>query len=227
MHPKDTLNRLDQLIQSRSILKHTFYVVWQQGELTRDQLATYATVYYPHVAAFPRYLESAIDSSSDPRVRAELERNLSDELADPAPHNELWLDFATGLGLERGTVAGAERRPAAEQIVSVFEKQMEISSAAALAALYAYESQQPEVAQQKIDGLRRFYGLADPASLAYFQVHAETDLEHREGERRALLRCLELGASPDEILDAATEALDAYWTLLDGVCVEAGIATPV
>jgi pyrroloquinoline-quinone synthase len=226
MYPQETLNHLDQLIQSRSILKHPFYLAWQQGELTRKQLATYAAVYYPHVAAFPHYLESAIDSSSDPQVRAELERNLADELGNPAPHNELWLDFAAGLGQQREAVASAQKTSAAHSIVTAFEKQMKVSSAAALAALYAYESQQPEVARQKIDGLRRFYGVEDPEMLAYFEVHAETDLEHREGERRALLRCLELGASEDEILGAAGEALESYWGLLDGVCVEAGVTRP-
>ena len=54
-------------------------------------------------------------------------------------------------------------------------------------------------------------------------MHAETDIEHRLGERLALQICLESGASPQAVLDSADQALDAYWGLLDGVCQEAGI----
>ena len=223
MNPQDTLDRLDQLILSRSILRHPLYVAWQHGELTAEQLATYARVYYPHVAAFPRYLEAAIDSADDPLVRAELERNLADELMVPKAHNELWLDFAEGLGLDREYVASADRHPAAEAIVHAFGRLTGEGSAGALAALYAYESQQPEVSREKMDGLRRNYGVDSPTALAYFAVHAEADIHHRQGERQALLRCLEDGASAEAVLDSAAEALEAYWGLLDGVCAEAGI----
>ena len=223
MNPRATVRRLDQLIQSRSILGHPFYVAWQRGELTQDQLATYTTAYYPHVAAFPRYLTAAANAAEDPRVRAELEHNLADELSHPKPHPELWLDFAAGLGLDRDTVATAAPRPATENIVATFDRLVTGGTARALAALYAYESQQPEVSREKADGLRRHYGVRSPDALAYFDIHAETDRRHRDGERRALAHCLAAGAAPDAVLDSAQEALDAYWGLLDGICEDAAI----
>ena len=225
MNPQETLSQLDQLIQSRSILCHPFYVAWQRGELTRGQLATYAEVYYPHVAAFPGYLHAAIDAADDPSVRQELERNLADEIANPKPHPELWLDFAAGLGLDPASVAGAEARTAAVHMVNTFDRLAQGDTAAALAALYAYESQQPEVSRQKSEGLRLRYGVDGPDTLAYFEVHAEADIQHRDGERQAILRCLADGASPEVILESAEQALDAYWGLLDGICEKAGIAT--
>ena len=42
-------------------------------------------------------------------------------------------------------------------------------------------------------------------------------------EMKKVASLLENGASADETLKAANRALDAYWGLLDGVCVEAGI----
>ena len=57
-------------------------------------------------------------------------------------------------------------------------------------------------------------------ALGYFTVHAEADVLHREGERAALEACLENGASREEVIDAAGQALDAYWRLLDAVCSE-------
>lgn len=223
MNPQDTLNRLDQLIQSRSILTHPFYVAWQCGDLTPEQLATYARVYYPHVAAFTGYLETALESTEDEFVRVELKANLHDELHNPKAHTDLWLDFAEGLGVARQDVRDAAFHPAAENIVSTFETLAREGSGPALAALYAYESQQPEVSQEKAAGLGKFYSVDDPKTLAYFTFHAETDIEHRQGERRALERCLENGTTSKEILGSASQALDAYWELLDGICEAAGI----
>jgi len=37
------------------------------GELSIEQLAAYSEIYYPHIAAFPGYLEVAIQASSDAR----------------------------------------------------------------------------------------------------------------------------------------------------------------
>jgi len=224
MQPQEILDRLDQLIKSRSILDHPFYVAWQEGSLTAEQLATYSQVYYPHVAAFPGYLSKALDRVADGTVRAELQANLDDELHNPKEHSELWLDFAAGLGVARDDLSTEPRNPAVENIVGTFEDLSSRGTGQALAALYAYESQQPEVSRQKSDGLQEMYGVDDPDTLAYFEVHAETDIEHRQGERQALQRCLENGSSPEEIMASAEQALDAYWGLLDGVCAEAGMS---
>ncbi len=224
MTPHESLDALDHLIQSRSILGHPFYVAWRNGTLTRDQLATYARVYYPHVAAFPGYLRAAIAGAQDPVVRAELGRNLVDEVSRPRPHPELWLDFAAGLGADRAGVEQAVPHPAAQRAVETFNRLARAETAEALAALYAYESQQPEVARQKADGLRERYGVTARDTLAYFNVHAEADVEHRAGERDGLRRTLAAGGSAEHVERAAGEALDAYWGLLDGVCEAADIS---
>jgi pyrroloquinoline-quinone synthase len=219
----DTLRRLDDLIERRSILRHPFYVAWQSGTLTREQLGTYARVYYPHVAAFPRYLTATAATATDPAVRTALDENLADELHHPKAHTELWLDFAAGVGQDRDAVASAAPHARTERVVEQFARLTRSGTARGLAALYAYESQQPDVSTQKATGLRSYYGVTDPVALGYFAVHAATDLAHRAAERGALERCLAAGASDQDVLDAADQALDAYWQLLDGVCEEAGI----
>ena len=225
MDRRNVLDTLDELVRERSILQHPFYVAWERGELTREQLATYARAYYPHVQAFPRYLEAAIAQADDPACRAELQRNLADERSNPKAHHELWLDFADVLGQDRHEIATAAPKPFAQATVDTFERLTRCNSASGLAALYAYESQQPEVSCRKMAGLREFYGLPDAQGLAYFEVHATADIDHRAGERNALARCLDDGASPEMVLGAAADALDAYWGLLDGICVEAGVST--
>jgi pyrroloquinoline-quinone synthase len=223
MDSSAVLRELDASIRERSILKHPFYQAWERGELTRDQLATYARIYYPHVRAFPQYLEAAMAHATDDGVRAELADNLADELGNPAPHDDLWLDFAEGVGANPAAVVDAVPHPAAEQIVSTFASLAGESLATGLAALYAYESQQPEVSCTKADGLRSHYGIEDARTTAYFTVHEAADVRHRAGERDALRACLDAGVPAAAVLEATRRALDAYWGLLDGVCEEIGL----
>ncbi len=225
MNIEAVLEAIDAKIASRSILTHPFYVAWQRGELSREDLRAYAVDYFPHVAAFPGYLQTAIDRTDNNLVRAELTDNLHDELYEPEAHPLLWLDFAQGMGATRRDVTAAQTTEKTAQTVAAFERCAARSDASALASLYAYESQQPEVARQKSDGLKDTYGIEDDKTRAYFEVHAEADIEHRQGEREALAHVLEQGgpSAADDALAATDEALDAYWTLLDGVCDRIGL----
>jgi pyrroloquinoline-quinone synthase len=216
------LDELDARIAAGSILGHPFYRRWSAGDLTRQDLATYARVYYPHVAAFPEYLETAAERAELPAVRAELLRNLREERTEPRPHAELWLRFAAAVGADPAAVLAAAPAAAARRTVDEFRRLCGNGTAAALAALYAYESQQPEVSATKIAGLREHYGVAGEEALAYFSVHAEADRRHRAGERRALAICLEAADCAGEVLAAGQAALGAYWNLLDGVTEEIG-----
>jgi pyrroloquinoline-quinone synthase len=84
---------------------------------------------------------------------------------------------------------------------------------ASLAALYAYESQQPEVMKTKREGLRDLYRITDGHD--YFEIHETLDVEHSAGEAAMIARHGE-GCAAD--IDTAVKiALDATYTLLDGV----------
>ena len=45
-------------------------------------------------------------------------------------------------------------------------------------------------------------------------------LKFSQEEREVLRRCLDDGGEPGIVINAATESLNAYWQLLDGVCEE-------
>jgi pyrroloquinoline-quinone synthase len=223
MTTEETLHVLDRSVRKRSILQHPFYRAWQRGELSRQQLATYSRAYYPHVAAFPKYLENAIQCAVDPAIKTTLQDNLHDELTNPEPHADLWLDFAFGTGQNPEVVKAALPLNAVAQATSTFHRLTSRDIASGLAALYAYESQQPEVAAEKLRGLREFYRMHDCAALKYFSVHATADVGHSAAERSAISLCVEGGTPPALIMNAANEALSAYWTLLDSVCEAADV----
>lgn len=208
--------RLDTIVGERHLLDHPFYTAWTRGELTREALQGYAGQYYKHVAAFPTYLSAIHSRTDDITTRQYLLENLNDEEQGDENHPELWMRFAEGIGASRDDVRGAAAIPETTECDRVFRDIVTTASpAAALAALYAYESMVPAVAQSKIDGLKQHYGIDDDATLKFFTVHLEADVWHAQVARDLLT------AAPEDVraeAEAVTRrALDALWLLLDGV----------
>ena len=219
------LSALDAKIAARNVLLHPFYQAWNAGTLTREALQDYAAQYYKHVAAFPTYLSAAHSNTPDAETRRVLLRNLCDEEAGYPNHPELWLQFAEGMGLSRADAESTPARPETSALVDTFHAICRNESCAdAVAALYAYESQIPEVSTTKIAGLKSRYGVKDDATLKYFAVHAEADIVHRAEERALLARHIETPEQAESANRAADRALDAVWNLLSGVCERHAIA---
>ncbi|MCB2212867.1 CADD family putative folate metabolism protein [bacterium] len=233
------IDRIDDLIQAKHLLKHPFYQAWTAGELSLDALRDYAGQYYQHVKAFPTYISALHAHTDDLDVRRHLTENLNDEEGSTPTHPELWLQFAEGLGVSaeaaESTVANSHTQATIRSFRDICANR---SVAEGLAALYAYESQIPAVSQSKIDGLKAFYGFTDERTWEYFTEHIVADVEHSAAER-AMLECITSnpsdsyhglqsvgGESADEaqkVLAATSEALDAINGLLTGVAEAHGI----
>jgi pyrroloquinoline-quinone synthase len=209
---------LDAAIDDHALLEHPFYVAWTEGELTQEMLAAYAKQYYQHVEAFPRYISRVHAATEDRPTREALVENLHEEEGGDVAHPDLWLDFAEALGADREAVQDAEALPEVREAVESFLDLASRGPIEGVAALYAYESQIPEVSETKVEGLEEFYGITEEEATAYFDLHAEVDVEHAdeefavldalcetEGERRRAVEAAEAGAA------AASRILDGVW----------------
>jgi pyrroloquinoline-quinone synthase len=205
---------LSTAIAERSVLKHPFYLAWNEGTLPLESLRSYATQYYAQVLAFPRYISSVHSRCDSLEGRRQLLENLIEEERGADNHPELWLRFCEGLGLRREEVERAERTPATRKLVDTFFDLANRSWTEGLAALYAYESQVPEVAEAKIAGLSRFYGVDDPRAVAFFEVHRTADVFHRQAEEQLLSANVRPGDAPP-VVGSASTAAQALWGFLD------------
>ena len=64
-------------------------------------------------------------------------------------------------------------------MIENFFKQARKSYAEGLASLYTYERQIPEIAETKIQGLKKFYGVNTKEGLEFFEAHKAADVIHR------------------------------------------------
>lgn len=214
--------RLDAAIAAKNLLNHPFYQDWQAGKLSRKALQLYASQYYRHVEAFPAHLR-VLAARTEGDLRRVVEENLAEEESPNGSHPQLWRDFATALGVPEDDIKFCPALPGTQKVVQTFREICgDRPVAEAVAALYAYEAQVPEIATTKIDGLKNFYGMRDPEALAYFTVHEEADRAHRAAWRNWLEQHAD--GNEDEIVATAEEALNALWGALDAVYCPKGCA---
>jgi len=218
------LDKIDNDIAEKHLLKHPFYLAWTRGELSKEALADYARQYYHHVAAFPTYLSAVHANCNDQTTRKQLLNNLIDEEAGSPNHPEFWLQFAHGLGVSQEDAKNTEEWPETRKLIETFRSVCaDGSTAEGLAALYAYESQIPAICESKIDGLKKHYGFSNSQHYQYFTVHLEADREHSAAERKML------GTYVDKqnfefVKGSVHRVLEALWEMLSGVCRRHAIA---
>lgn len=210
-----------------SLLKHSFYQAWQRGELKLDDLRVYAKEYYSLESALPRFLSRVHSAIEDPRLRVEVLKNLISEEGEATTHRELWEEFGKALGIDERQMRQHQTSVATREVLdSLLELCSQQQWHCGIAALYAYESQQPEVAKTKRKGLVQFYGFLPTASaLKFFEVHEEADLWHSQAEKEILMKWAKNIHQQEKIVQSAQRAAQLLWKFLDGVCLQIGLPT--
>jgi pyrroloquinoline-quinone synthase len=207
----------DSQFEDLHLLKHPFYRAWMAGELSQETLQDYAQQYFFHVDRFPRYLSAIHSHCEETGARREILENLNDEEGLPGrdSHPELWLQFVESLGVDRAEAQKGRFREAIQKVSATFFHYARKSFHEGLGALYAYESQVPEIAHSKIEGLKAHYALTDPKGYRFFEVHKEADVEHR----KVILKMIDALPAKEraEATVAARAAAEALWDFLSDV----------
>ena len=212
------INEVEKRIAENHLLNHSFYKAWNAGELDVSSIQEYAAQYFKHVSAFPRYLSAIHTNCEEISIRQELLENLVDEEQGDENHPELWLRFGEGMGKSRDAMVQTESMEETQELVDIFMKlTRDQRTHIGMAALYCYESMVPEIAENKIDGLKKFYGIDDKNTLKFFTVHLHADKWHREVVKNLMSDLCDSSLKKEESLAAIDEALYALNNFLTGM----------
>ena len=171
---------LNQKLDKYHLLNHPFYqIYWNEGKLTREIIKDYAEQYYQHVKAFPRYISATHSICDDIEKRKILLENLQDEEHPDGDHPKLWKQFAAAMGSDIKKIEDIKPDWFTKDMIDNFFSQARSSYAEGLASLYTYERQIPEIAETKIQGLKKFYGVKSKEGLEFFEAHKSADVIHR------------------------------------------------
>ena len=212
MFSKELNKKLDRY----HLLTHPFYqVFWNEGKLTREIIKDYAEQYYQHVKAFPRYISATHSICDDIEKRKILLENLNDEENADGDHPKLWKNFAAVMGADKEKIDDIKPDWFTKDMINNFFSQARSSYAEGLASLYTYERQIPEIAETKIQGLKKFYGVNSQEGLEFFEAHKSADVVHR-AECEKLLDSL--SKEEQEKAEKASVLTARYlWNFLSGM----------
>jgi pyrroloquinoline-quinone synthase len=201
------IQMIDSEIERRSLLKHSFYQMWSEGQLTIDHLQGYSLEYFQLVKAVPKFVESIARWTDN--------LDVANNAKEEAEHVEPWISFASALGVSRNDLINYAGATGTNDAVTKMIELADSSFEEGVAAIYAYEMELPKISKSKIDGLKTFYGMSSEDATRYFEIHEEADVRHAQVWREILNR---IPTDRHEVVvTAAVESLKAQNMLLDSV----------
>ncbi|MBV6457412.1 MAG: hypothetical protein HONBIEJF_00520 [Fimbriimonadaceae bacterium] len=141
---------LDAIVSQYNLNAHPFYQDWRMGTLPVEKLADYAGEYGKFVGTIAEGWETI---------------GMTHYAAEERLHETMWADFQQEI--EAGPAAN---RPQTRTLVDSAHHLFS-TPAEACGALFAFEAQQPNTSQSKLDGLNEHYQLSEVGK-EYFRVHA-------------------------------------------------------
>ena len=206
------VQQIDNIVEEQSLLKHKFYVMWNEGKLSVESLSGYSKEYFQLVKSVPSFVGTIMEKSPDD-IRNKIEANQKEEYEHIVP----WTKFAGALGVSKEVLEAYGGLDKTKKAISNLSRLMNSFEEGA-AAMYALEQEIPRISLSKIDGLRRFYGISEDDAIEYFRLHAEADIRHAALWRKILEN---VPASKEkELAQIASDSMLAQNLLLDS-CYEA------
>ena len=205
------IQKIDQIIEERSLLKHPFYEMWSDGKLEFNSLAGYSKEYFQLVKHVPKFMEPLVNSAPD-NMKDELIFNMNEEIE----HIELWKKFAQSMQISNQELSDYQGLKKTNDAVSNLSSLMNSFSLGAC-AMYAFEKEIPKISEIKLQGLKEFYGLDSKNTTEYFEEHMEADIRHAASWRKIIE---ESNEDEGKIIQTVTKSVSAQNLLLDS-CFEA------
>jgi pyrroloquinoline-quinone synthase len=200
------IQRIDEIIEARSLLKHPFYQMWSDGKLTQESLAGYSKEYFQLVKAVPKFMTPIIEKAPN-SVIAELTENQQEE----SDHIKPWISFAGELGISEDELISYSGSDKTQKAVFDLTELMNTFDGGAC-AMYAFEKEIPKISQTKLDGLSEFYKITSDEATEYFKLHTEADIRHTASWRNILEKS---NVDASNLIEIAEKSVSAQNLLLD------------
>ncbi len=216
MKHQSLFEKMSEVIEEKSILKHPFYVCWQKGLLTKAELQKYMKQYYHLESAFPRFQSSVHANCADSEMRKVILKDLVSEEGPATNHVDQLITFSSALGVDKASLENtAAHQNTLEAIDTILGLTSNKNTNSGFAALATYKQQIKDVAVTKESGLKEFYGIDSPEALQFFRTHANKNIAWHE-----LLDSSVTEADYQTVLDSTTALCEAWWHYLDGVTTQ-------
>lgn len=223
----EVIARITEIIEVHPGFAHPIWDWLASGDYSLDQLQTFAGNYYGHVEIFRKYLAAGVMLASNEKLQEELSEILAEEYgrrydpevgASSPSHPELYRRFMRSIDLDPSAWS---ERGALASIVTYrdvhFKMVTEIREYALIGAIiFAMESATPYRHARVTQGLEK-YATTNQVIIddTFFSRHVEVDPRHGQSLIMPVRDWLANEELVNEIIDGASESLDARRAFLD------------
>ncbi|MCB0879959.1 MAG: hypothetical protein KDC46_13385 [Thermoleophilia bacterium] len=206
------LEQIDEIRAANDPAQQPLLRAMSAGELTRDELRSFAAQYFQLVDALPRFVSTVHSvTRSHPQIRRTLLNLLVPLELKPPSIADLWLQTCAALGLFSDSIRAAEPNTSTRVCLDDFEYLCQSGCAQGLAALYAWISRLPITCRIMKQALAEHYDLAAGPGVQYFEVVGFQAESHMRSLRTAL------AALVDEYPEAGFAAVDSAQGAINAV----------
>ena len=214
----DVLDRLDQMIDERHLLKHPFYTKWAEGTLPhRSAAGVRAPVLRVRVghAALPVGAPHAHRRQG--RAPADPRQPVGRGARQGQPRRAVAALRGGHRRVARGRSVGARRtRPPRRSSTCTPSHERRAGREPASRRSTPTSARCRRSPARRSTGWRSTTAITDDRALKFFVVHGVLDIEH-SGAEREMLGELAADADPEPIEEATRRALEAWWNFLSAV----------
>lgn len=207
----ELIYKIDQAVEEMSLLKHPFYRMWSNGELSLNHLQGYSLEYFQLVKMVPQMVNNIKLNLQESKLQSIVEESQKEE----SSHIEPWIRFANSIGVKREQLLNYTCDGNTKNAVTSLLELTKNSLHEGICAMYAYELELPKISRSKIDGLNKFYNMSSADSTNYFEIHEEADIRHAD-IWRSMINNIH-GHKHSTCFAAAVKSLQSQNLLLDAV----------
>lgn len=220
--------KLTDDLKSRSLATHPLIAALGRGELSRDQIRTFAGHWYHGIKNAPRFFSAIHSNCPDLTIRQMILLNLigeeTDQLAGSDSHPALMLRFLEALGATEAEVEALPPIPEAREFgawtLETCQRQPYQIGIAATGL--AHEWYFPEAYQLIVDALRGPYGMSDH-EIEFFIAHIEGDEEHSAVAFEIVARYSTTDELQHQVFETVRESRDRMFRAWDAFARAAGL----
>ena len=208
--------KLEAAANRRHSSVHPFTEKWERGELSREQLAGWASQHYQYVSQFSRWCAAVYAECPHEDARDFLLENIIEEDSG-TKHVELLIRFALACGVSRSEVVNARQLPATRGLTAwCHEAAHRPFHEAAAGLLVGLESQVPAISRRQLAPLKDPYGFNDH-EVEFFAVHIEADQVHGERGYQLVDKHCTTPEMQAQALEAVRQATEMRWQYMTGL----------
>jgi pyrroloquinoline-quinone synthase len=185
LQPDELIADLQRVLQQRHPKPHPIRQLLLSGRLTKEQLQGWAQNQFHEFRNIHRFFGIRYQKCPIPELRRMLLENMVEEEGEDLfggkypSHQELWLRFAEGIGIQRDDLLNYEPLPGIRAALEMYVSLVQQSHwAVAIGTGLVFEGGGPKRMGEERQALERHYSWIPPAALDFFRAHEYHDEGH-------------------------------------------------